>query len=116
MSSPYLDKPDLSQISDAIDVDSKETTDDELQNAIQTQSEQVGPILKEFLTHASENKDYWLKKKSLRILAEWIMSLQDVATLMEQQLEALGSVVTAQEAELEELRPTKKKIWTPFPN
>ena len=106
-------KPDLSQISDAIDV---ETSDEELQNAIQTQSEQVGPILKEFLTHASEGKDYWLKKKSLRILAEWIMSLQDVATLMEQQLEALGSVVTAQEQELEELRPTKKKIWTPFPN
>ena len=112
--SPDLNDLDLSQISDAIDVTDDELSDEEMAAAIQDQSALVGPILNEFLKHAAEGTDYWLKKKSLRILADWIMSLQNIATLMEQQLEALSSVCAAQEAELEELRPTKKAIWTPF--
>jgi len=105
------DSTALSQIADAIEVD---VTDDDLQDNILTQANLVGPILKEFLRHAADGTDYWLKKRSLRILADWIISLQNVATLMEQQLEAASSVVAAQEKELEELRPTKKQIWTPF--
>lgn len=109
--------PDLSQISDAIAIgDSQEDENEEIKTAIEDGTVLVGPILKEFFRHATQGTDYWMKKRSLRILADWIVNLQNVATIMEQQLEALSQVCAAQEAELEELRPTKKKIWTPFPN
>ncbi len=102
---------DLSEIADAIDV---EPSDEELVAAIKADAALVGPILAEVFKAYHEKRDFWLKKASLRIFVDWVVSLQNIATIMEQQLEALSSVVTAQEAELEELRPTKKKIWTPF--
>jgi hypothetical protein len=91
-----------------------EPSDEEIRAGIAAKAALVGPILAEFMQHANDNTDYWLKKASLRILGEWIMSLQDVATLMEQQIESLTEVLGAQEKELEELRPEKKQIWTPF--
>ena len=94
--------------------DTQEAQDAEVESAVAAQIALVGPILKEFMRHATEGTDYWLRKSSLRILANWIMSLQDSATLMQQQLEAAQQVLGAQEKELEELRPVKNKIWTPF--
>ena len=88
--------------------------DENIEAAIQGQVDLVGPILTELYEHAASDQDWWLKKSSLKILANWTMSLLDVAQVMEQQLEAAKEVIGAQEKELEELRPEKQKIWTPF--
>jgi len=92
-------------------------TDSGPDDAAQRLSEQaalVGPILNELFRKSAEGEDYWLKKKSLQLLTDWIMSVQDIATLLTQQLEAAQTVIAAQEKELEELRPDKGKMWTPF--
>ena len=75
--------------------------------------ELVGPILNELFKAGAEKKNYWLKGKSTRILADWIIQLQNLADIMQQQLEAASQVIQAQEQELEELRPERGKIWTP---
>ena len=103
---------DPSQIRDASWVGEPEM-DAEIEQGIQDQMAMVGPILNELFKAAATDTDLWLKKKSLAILSNWILSLQNVATLMEQQLDAASRVVAAQEKELEESRPHKKKIWTP---
>ena len=91
-----------------------DTKDEDVEQAIATQAALVGPILDELYEHAATDTDWWLKKSSLKILANWTMSLLDIASIMEQQLEAAQAVIGAQEKELEELRPVKQKIWTPF--
>ena len=96
------------------DAPEKTGTDINPQEMIEKQATLVGPILNELYTKAAEGKDYWLKKRSLQLLADWIMSVQDIATLLTQQLEAAQQVIAAQEKELEELRPDKGKVWTPF--
>ena len=103
------DNLNLSEISDAIDVSDTE----QIKKGLQDQVAKIGPILYELFVAAEHERDLWLKKSSLRELTDWIISLQNVASLLEQQIEARGSVVSAQEQELEELRPTKKKIWRP---
>ncbi len=103
------DKIDLSQISDAIDI----TGPEQIRKGIEDQVAAIGPVLHEIFESADKGRDLWLKKASLQTLTDWIVSLQNVASLLEQQIEAMGSVVSAQEQELEELRPTKKKIWRP---
>ena len=92
-------------------------TDDEQQDigeSIEQQVALVGPVLAEMYKAAAEGRDYWLKKASLQRLTNWIMTVQDIATLMQQQLEAAEQVIAAQEAELEQLRPVKRKMWTPL--
>ena len=96
------------------DAPEKTGTDINPQEMIEKQATLVGPILNELYTKAAEGNDYWLKKRSLQLLADWIMSVQDIATLLTQQLEAAQTVIAAQEKELEELRPDKGKVWTPF--
>ena len=108
MSQP-ADDLDLSKISDAIDVHDPE----QIKTGIEEQVAAIGPILHEIFESAEHERDLWLKKSSLRALADWIISLQNVASLLEQQIEAMGSVVSAQEQELEERRPTNKKSCRP---
>lgn len=84
----------------------------EAETAIQTMIDLAGPILSEMYRKAAEGEDMWLKKRSLKIITDWIMSLQDTATLLQQQMEAAVVVIQQQNAELEELRPVKK-VWTP---
>jgi len=108
MDDPVQAQPlDLTEIADA------NLTDLEVQEGIDLTIAVVGPILSEFMKAAAEGRDFWLKKKSLKILAEWIMSLLDLGQLMQAKVEALEGVVQAQDAELTELRPQKRKIWTP---
>ena len=92
-------------------------TDDEqqdIQESVEQQVALVGPVLAEMYKAAAEGRDYWLKKASLQRLTDWIMTVQDIATLMQQQLEAAEQVIAAQEQELEALRPVKRKMWTPL--
>ena len=86
---------------------------EEIAENIEQQVALVGPILTEMYRKAASNEDMWLKKKSLKIVCGWTQSLQDVATLMEQQIEAMSEVIASQEAELEQLRPVKGKVWVP---
>ena len=71
------------------------------EHQIEEQMALIGPILSELYMKAAEGKDYWLKKRSLQLLADWIMSVQDIATLLTQQLEAAQQVIAAQEKELD---------------
>jgi len=103
------DDLDLSEISDAIDVSDTE----QIKKGLEDQVAAIGPVLYLIFESAEHDRDLWLKKSSLRVLTDWIISLQNIASLLEKQIEAMGSVVSAQEQELEELRPTKKKIWRP---
>ena len=73
----------------------------------------VQPILDGLFKAAAENSDYWLKKKSAAVLSDWILSVLNISQLMEQQVQALGATLQAQEKELEQLRPIKSKMWTP---
>lgn len=73
----------------------------------------VGPILNELYKHSAEGRDYWLKKKSLQLLADWILTVQDIATLLSSQNESLIATVAALEKELEQHRKVKK-VWTPL--
>jgi len=73
----------------------------------------VDPILQQLFKAAAENDDYWMKSKTVSILADWIVSVLNVSQLMEQQVRALGASLQAQEKELEQLRPEKSKMWTP---
>ena len=86
---------------------------DETELAIERLSALVGPILNQLFAKAATNEDMWLKKKSVKRLADWIRSGQDIADIMHQTIEQMGEVLTAQEAELEELRPSKGKVWIP---
>ena len=86
----------------------------DIQESVEQQIALVGPVLAEMYKASAEGRDYWLKKKSLQRLTNWIMSVQDIATLMQQQLEAAEQVIAAQESELEQLRPVKKRMWTPL--
>ena len=99
------------------DPDSSENYDDEqLRTEIEQQTALVGPILNELFAKGAVKDDYWLKGASTRILSDWIIGLQNMATLFQQQLEAAGQVIGAQEEELQQLRPQKKKVWTPGVN
>jgi len=73
----------------------------------------IEPVLNELFKAAAENEDYWLKKKTVRVFVDWIVSILNVSQLMEQQVRALGATLQAQEKELEELRPKKSKMWIP---
>ena len=89
--------------------------DERLQTDIETQSALVGPILNELFAKGAVKDDYWLKGASTAILTDWIVGLQNMATLFEQQINSMGEVIDAQSRELEELRPKKKRVWTPSP-
>ena len=93
--------------------DRVESEDEELQLAIEQQMALVNPVLDGLFKAEALNDDYWLKKKSVKHLVHWIKSILDVANIQEQKITALMDIVGAQEAELEELRPAKGKIWTP---
>ena len=112
-SAPQID-PDL--IADALLVDPEEEYRQQAVESIETLLTLVGPILNELFRNAALGKDMWLKKKSVEILSNWIQTAQDTSTLMMRQLEAAEQVIAAQEKELEELRPEKSKVWTPFAN
>ena len=73
----------------------------------------IEPVLNELFKAAAENDDYWMKKRTVRVFSDWIVSILNVSQLMEQQVRALGASLQAQEKELEELRPKKGKMWTP---
>ena len=73
----------------------------------------VEPVLNELFKAAAENDDYWLRKRTVRVFVDWIVSILNVSQLMEQQVRALGATLQAQEKELEELRPKKSKMWVP---
>ena len=60
----------------------------------------VQPILDGLFKAAAENSDYWLKKKSAAVLSDWILSVLNISQLMEQQVQALGAALQAQEKEL----------------
>ena len=90
-----------------------EPENDETELAIEELSALVGPILNQIFSNAATNQDMWLKKKSVKHLAGWIQSTQDIADIMHQTIEQMGEVLTAQEAELEQLRPAKGKMWVP---
>ena len=104
----------MSQYPEPIDTPEK-FDDEQLQTDIELQAALVGPILNELFRKGAVKDDYWLKGSSTKILSDWIIGLQDMATLFQQQLQAAGQVIDAQEKELEELRPVKKKVWTPRP-
>jgi len=88
-------------------------TEAETELAIEQLSALVGPVLNQIFKAAATNEDMWLKKKSVKHLAGWIQSTQDIADIMHQTIEQMGEVLAAQEAELEQLRPTKGKVWIP---
>jgi hypothetical protein len=73
----------------------------------------VEPILDGLFKAAATDDDYWLKKKSVRIFSDWIVSVLNVSQVMEQQVQALSVTVQAQEKELEQTRTVKAKMWTP---
>ena len=73
----------------------------------------VQPILDGLFKAAAENSDYWLKKKSAAVLSDWILSVLNISQLMEQQIQALGATLQAQEKELEASRKVKSKMWVP---
>ena len=93
--------------------DPEKLTDEQVQAQIGTQIALVGPILKELLARGAIKDDYWLKGASTALLSDFIIGLQDMATLFQQQLQAAGQVIDAQEKELEKLRPKKRQVWTP---
>ena len=73
----------------------------------------VQPILDGLFKAAAEDEDYWLKKKSAATLSDWILSVLNISQIMEQQIQALGATLQAQEKELEASRSVKAKMWTP---
>lgn len=91
----------------------QDDNDEQIGLAIEQLSALVGPILKEMFQRSAEGKDYWLKQASLQHLTRWIQSTQDIADVMQQTIEQMQHVIGAQEAELKELRPVQKKVWTP---
>ena len=82
--------------------------------AVEETAALVGPVLNEMFRKAALNEDYWLKKKSLKHLVRWVQSVQDINDVLMQTNQAMQAVIDAQEKELEELRPAKSKVWTPF--
>jgi len=90
-----------------------EEEDDGVELAIEKMSALVGPVLKELFAKAELNEDYWLKKKSVKHLARWIQSVQDVTDVMYQANQQMQVVISAQEEELQKLRPEKKNFWIP---
>lgn len=74
------------------------------QAAIDQQILQVRETLDLLFNAANNNEDIWLKKKNARALATWIVNLQNIATLLEGQVEALKEEVA---------NNPKSKIWTP---
>ena len=88
------------------------TTEAETELAIEELSALVGPVLNQLFRNAATNEDMWLKKKSVKHLAGWIQSTQDIADVMRQTIEQASEVISQQEAELEQLRP-EKKVWIP---
>ena len=73
----------------------------------------VQPILDGLFKAAAVDEDYWLKKKSAATLSDWILSVLNISQIMEQQIQALGATLQAQEKELEASRSVKAKMWTP---
>ena len=88
-------------------------TEAETELAIEQLSALVGPVLQQLFKAEATNEDMWLKKKSVKHLARWIMHVQDVADVMAQTIQAAEQVIAAQEQELEQLRPAKGKVWIP---
>lgn len=86
---------------------------DEIELAIEQVAALVGPVLNQIFKAAATNEDLWLKKKSVKHLATWIQSTQDITDVLHQTLEQASLVIGAQEEELEKLRPTKRQVWIP---
>jgi len=108
------DSTDPSQINtNDMDVGDIEDGDASLEANLASMMTRIEPVLNELFKAAAENDDYWLKKKTVRVFVDWIVSILNVSQLMEQQVRALGATLQAQEKELEELRPTKSKMWVP---
>lgn len=80
------------------------TLEETQQEAIQARMEQVSQTLDLLFQAAEKEEAVWLKAKNARALASWIIDLQNVASLLEQQVEALKAEVADRPA---------KKIWTP---
>lgn len=91
----------------------EDVTEAETQLAVEQVAALVGPVLNQLFKAAATNEDLWLKKKSVKHLATWIQSTQDITDVLHQALEQASEVIGAQEAELEQLRPTKGKVWIP---
>jgi hypothetical protein len=86
---------------------------DTLGSDLEQQMALVGPVLDGLFKAAATDDDIWLKKKSVRIFSDWIVSVLNVSQVMEQQVQALSVTVQAQEKELEQTRTVKAKMWTP---
>jgi hypothetical protein len=90
----------------------EQPSDEEVQAAIEAQLDVVGPILSEMFKRAAEKQDYWLKGQYLQQLCDWIIGLQNMASMIEPLSQALAEA----NAELEELKPSepKPKVFNPF--
>ena len=91
----------------------EEPTDEEVQAAIEAQLDVVGPVLSEMFKRAAEKQDYWLKGKYLQALCDWIIGLQNMASMIEPLSQELANT-QARLLELEGDEPTKKKLFNPF--
>jgi hypothetical protein len=85
----------------------------EIAESIQQQMALVEPILDGLFKAAAEGDDYWLKGKSTTLLADWIIATMNIGAVMQQQIEAMGHALQAQEKQLEETRPAKGRMWVP---
>ena len=83
-------------------------TEQELQQLVAL----VEPILSDLFKHAALEKDFWLKKKSVELLANWIQSMIQINQMLSAQSEALQQFI-GDNIDVESL--PKKRIWTPHP-
>lgn len=107
--SPPIQPEKLAQIADANVV---EDPDDELRNQIQEQVDLVGPLLSEWFRRAGNSQRFHMNPRTTRTLADFIIGLQNMASVMEQQIQAMSETIAEQDRQLTALRPDRG-IWVP---
>lgn len=100
-----IENPEAIADGNLTDVDEAKT-EQELQQLVAL----VEPILSDLFKHAALEKDFWLKKKSVELLANWIQSMIQINQMLSAQSEALQGFIS-ENIDVESL--PKKRIWTP---
>lgn len=91
---------DPSQIADGNLVD--------IEQQIEDQVATVGPLLDRLFEAADKHESVWLKGKDARVLATWIVDLQNVNILYEKQLVEAARIISEGDT-------SKKRLWRPGP-
>lgn len=99
---PHDSEKETAQIAETLD------QDEELALTIEQQMALVEPILTGLFESAATGKDYWLKKRNLVILADWLQQVITHNSILNAKAEALEAAL-AQAAEA----ANESRIWVP---